>query len=85
MAPVIRDLGGLEGEVKYAGKCRGYVGTQGLKSLGKSPSGTAPLLGLRALWVSDSVMWGLPSVSLYEGGNWEWTLYLNDRNLEMSV
>ncbi len=29
VAPVIRDLGGLEGEVKNAGECRGYVGTQG--------------------------------------------------------
>ncbi len=56
VAPVFRDLGGWEGEVKYAGKCRGYVGTRGLKSLGKSPSAPAALLGLRALWVSDSVM-----------------------------
>ncbi len=59
VAPVFRDLGGLEGEVKYAEKCRGYIGTQSLKSLGKSPSGPAPLLVLwasRALWVSDSVM-----------------------------
>ncbi len=32
MAPVIRDLGGLEGEVKNAGECRGYVRTQGFKS-----------------------------------------------------
>ncbi len=85
MAPVLRDLGGLEVEVIYAGKCRGYVGTQGLKSLGKSPSGTAPLLGLRALWVSDSVMWGLPCVPLCVGGEWNWTLYLYDRNLEMSA
>ncbi len=62
MAPVIRDLGGLEGEVKNAGECRGYVLTQDLRALGKSPSGLAPLLGLRAsraLWVSDSVMWGV--------------------------
>ncbi len=62
MAPVIRDLGGLEGEVKNAGECRGYVGTQGLRALRKSPSGPAPLLGLRdsrALWVSDSVTWGV--------------------------
>ncbi len=28
MAPVIRDLGGLEGEGKNAGERRGYVGTQ---------------------------------------------------------
>ncbi len=31
-------------------------------AFGKSPSGPAPLLGLRAsraLWVSDSVMWGV--------------------------
>ncbi len=35
MAPVIRDVGGLEGEVKNAGECRGYVGIQGFKSFGK--------------------------------------------------
>ncbi len=45
MAPVIRDLGGLEGEVKNAGECRGYVGTQDFKSfsfllLAKSASRT---------------------------------------------
>ncbi len=59
MAPVVRDLGGLEEEVKHAGECRGYVGTQGLRALGKSPSGSASFLGLRALravWVSDSVI-----------------------------
>ncbi len=27
----------------------------------------------------------LPCVSLCVGGKWEWTLYLFDRNLEMSV
>ncbi len=62
MAPVIRDLGGLEGEVKNAGECWGYVGTQGYKGFGKEPIRAAPLLGLRdsrALWVSDSVMWGV--------------------------
>ncbi len=71
---------------------RGSVGAMwGLRvfrALGKSPSGPAPLLGLRAsraVWVSDSVMWGLPYVSLCVGGKWEWTLYLFDRNFEMSV
>ncbi len=61
MAPVIRVLGGLEGEVKM----RECVGTmlvlRVLRALGKSPPGPAPLLGIRAsraLWVSDSVMWG---------------------------
>ncbi len=29
MAPVIRDPGGLEGEVKNVGECRGYVVTLG--------------------------------------------------------
>ncbi len=37
MAPVIRDLGGLKGEVKNAGECRGYEGTQGFKGFGKEP------------------------------------------------
>ncbi len=39
VAPVIRDLGGLEGEVKNARKCWGYVGTQGFKGFGKEPIG----------------------------------------------
>ncbi len=30
------DLGGLEGEVKNAGDCRGYIGTQGFKGFGIS-------------------------------------------------
>ncbi len=36
-------------------------GLRVFRALGKSPSGPAPLLGLRAsraVWVSDSVMWG---------------------------
>ncbi len=62
MAPIIRNLGGLEGEVKNAGECRGYVGTQGFKGCGKEPIRASSLIGLRdsrALWVSDSVMWGV--------------------------
>ncbi len=35
VAPVIRDLGGLEGEIKNAGERRDYVGTQDFKSIGK--------------------------------------------------
>ncbi len=42
------DLGGLEGEVKNAGELREYVGTHGLRALGKSPSGPAPLLRLKS-------------------------------------
>ncbi len=34
-------------------------GLRVLRALGKSPSGPAPLLGLRGLGVSDSVMWGV--------------------------
>ncbi len=37
VAPAIRDLGGLEEEVKNAGERRGYVGTLGFKSFGKEP------------------------------------------------
>ncbi len=37
VAPVIRDLGGLDGVVKNAGERRGYVGTQGFKGFGKEP------------------------------------------------
>ncbi len=39
VVPVIRDLGGLVGEVKNAGECRGYLGTQGFKGFGKDPMG----------------------------------------------
>ncbi len=46
MAPVIRDLGGLEGEVKNAGECRSYVGTPGIKSFGKEPIRTGSLIGV---------------------------------------
>ncbi len=48
VAAVIRDLGGLEGEVKDAGECRGLYGLWVLRAMGKSPTGPAPLLGLRA-------------------------------------
>ncbi len=44
MALVIRDLGGFEGEVKNAGECRGYVGTQGFKSFGKESIGAASVI-----------------------------------------
>ncbi len=62
MAPIIRDLGGLEGEGENVGECRGYEGTQGFKGFGKEPIRASSLLGLRAsraVWVSDSVMWGV--------------------------
>ncbi len=70
MDPVIRDLRGLEGEVKNAGEFRGYVGVRVLKALGKSPPGPAPLLGLRTSrtrWVSNSVMRGfVMCISVHE-------------------
>ncbi len=74
MAPVIGDLGGLEGEVKMWESVGAMKGLRVLRALGKSPSGSAPLLGLRvsrAVWVSDTVMWGLPFVPLCVGGKWE--------------
>ncbi len=46
MAPVIRDLGGLEGEVKNIRECRGYVGTRGFKGLGKEPIRAGSLIGV---------------------------------------
>ncbi len=49
MAPVIRDLGGLEGGVKHAGECRGYVGTQGFKGFGKEPIRASSLIGVEGL------------------------------------
>ncbi len=52
MAPVIRDLGGLVVEVKNAGECRGYAGTQGFKGFGKEPIRASSLIG------------GLPCLSL---------------------
>ncbi len=54
VAPVIRDLGGLEGGVTNVGAMQRL---RVLRALGQ-----APLLGLRAsraLCVSDSVMWGV--------------------------
>ncbi len=44
MAPVIRDLGGLEGKVKNTRECRGYAGTQGFKSFGEEPIRAGPLI-----------------------------------------
>ncbi len=46
MTPVIRDLGGLEGEVKNAGECSGYLGTQGLKGFGKERIRTGSVFGV---------------------------------------
>ncbi len=46
MAPFIRDLGDLEGEVKNAGEFRGYVRTQGFKSFGKEPIRAGSLIGI---------------------------------------
>ncbi len=46
VAPVIRDLRGLEGEVKNAGECRGYVETPGLKSFRKEPIRAGSLIGV---------------------------------------
>ncbi len=48
MKPIIRDLRVLEREVENAVECRGYVGAQVFKGVGKEASGPAPLLGLRA-------------------------------------
>ncbi len=46
MAPAIRDMGGLEGEVKNKGECRGYVGTQGFKNFGEEPIRAGSLIGV---------------------------------------
>ncbi len=46
VAPVIRDLGGLEREVKDVGEGRGYVGTQVFKGFGKEPIRTGSLIGI---------------------------------------
>ncbi len=46
MAPLIRDLGGLEEDVKNAGNCRGYVRTMGFKGLGKEPISAGSLMGV---------------------------------------
>ncbi len=74
--------------VKNAGECRRYVGTRGFKSFGKEFIKAAPLLWLRAsraLCISDSVMWGFAMRISVRGYKWEWTIYLYDRNLGMSV
>ncbi len=68
--------------------CRGYVGTQGLKNFGKDSITAGPLIGVgasRARCVSDSVMKGLTCVPLCLGGKRECTLYMYDRNHEMSL
>ncbi len=46
MASVIRDLGGLAGEVSNAGECRGYVGTHVFKSFVKEPIRVGSLIGV---------------------------------------
>ncbi len=46
MAPVIRGLRGLEGEVKNAKECRGYEETQGFKGFGKEPIRACSLIGV---------------------------------------
>ncbi len=46
MAPVIKDLGGLEGEAKNAGECRGYVGTQGFEGFGEEPIRAGSFIGV---------------------------------------
>ncbi len=46
MAPVIRDLGGLEGEVKNAGECRVCEGTQDFKGFGEQPIRAGSLIGV---------------------------------------
>ncbi len=46
VAPVIRDLGGLEGGVRNAGECRDYVGTKGFKNFGKEPIRVGSLIGV---------------------------------------
>ncbi len=62
MAPVIRDLGGLVERLQMRESVGAMQRLRVLRALEKSPSGQAPLLGLRsprALCVSDSVMWGV--------------------------
>ncbi len=46
VAPVIRDLGGLEGELKNAGEYRGYVETQGFKAFWKETIRASSLSGV---------------------------------------
>ncbi len=48
MAPVIRDLGSLEGDLKKYGDCRGYVGTQGFMGSGKESFRAGSLIGVEA-------------------------------------
>ncbi len=49
MAPVIRGLGGLEGEFKNAEECRGYEGTQGFKGFGKEPIRASSLIEVESV------------------------------------
>ncbi len=37
----------MEGEVKNAGECRSYVGTQGFKGFGEESNRASPLVGFR--------------------------------------
>ncbi len=52
VAPVIRDLGGLEGEIKIAEEGRGYVETQGFKGFGKEPIRADCHIGVEGFEVS---------------------------------
>ncbi len=45
-ASVIRDLGGLEGDVKNAGEGRSYVGVPSFKDFGKEPMRAGSLIGV---------------------------------------
>ncbi len=52
VAPVIRNLAGLTGEVKNEGKGRGYVGTQGFNGFSKEPIRAGSLIGVEGFEVS---------------------------------
>ncbi len=45
-APVIRNLGGLEGDVKNSGEDRGYVGSQDFRRFGKESIRAGSLYGV---------------------------------------
>ncbi len=48
MSPVIRNLGGLEGEVENTEEGRRYLGTQGFKSFGEEPIRSDSLIGVES-------------------------------------
>ncbi len=64
MALVIRDLGGFELEVKNAGECRGYVGTQGFKGFGRESIRAASLIRVEGF---EGFCFGQRSKSSKEG------------------